>query len=540
MLGSSSSIAGRGTGTGGGDRRAPYRFLVPAPPPDPVHRGRLVDMVDRGVAGPLTVVTAPAGSGKTALLVSWAAEASAGRSACWFTMRPGDEDPRLFWSLLSDGLRRHGLQSGSEAGRQGPAQVEAQLLPAHEPVVLVLDRADALGATSVGRDLGDLVRRSDGGLRLVVLSRTEPALKLHLSRLAGGLTEIHADAMAFTRSETARFLHVAGLHLPPQQLAELHERTGGWSVGLRFAALALEGRPAGVRTVDELCGGAGDVADYLASELLDEYAPRQREALLRCSVVERLDAGLAEALTGETDGRDFLADLSRGNVLGGAVANRPGQYELQPMFREFLRSRLDLEHPGLATELHARAAERFTADGRLLDSARHAYLAGVPERATRLLDVKGMVELLVGPEGARLATAFAGRAREGGDVAGAVVGAVTALLLGDDERCARQLDGADLAAGRGEASPGDPVALAAVQAFLDERREDPDVALASVDAALAELPTPSAPEHDALRSALLICRARVLLRRGSLGCARYAAQQALTLAQGSRSHGLLA
>ncbi|MGJ7440942.1 LuxR C-terminal-related transcriptional regulator [Aquipuribacter sp. MA13-6] len=542
---STRSTADRVAGTQDPDGPTPCRFVVPVPHPRAVARGRLVDLVEGGVAGALTVVTAPAGSGKTALLASWAAGSAARERTCWYTLQPGDEQPRRFWSTLSEGLRRHGLPSGpGPRGDRGPrdlaADVEAQLLSAREPVVLVLDRVDGLGASTVGRDLADLARRCEHALRLVVLSRADPALQLHLFRLAGELTEIRADALAFTRSETARLLHGAGVHLPPPQLEELHERTAGWPVGLRFAAMALEGRATGGQTGHDLTGAVGDVAEYLASEVLDTHGPRLREVLLRCSVVERLDPGLVETLTGAPDGRRLIEDLSQGNVLGRTVPDRPGRYQLQPLFREFLRARLALEHPGLAAELHALAAARLAADGRLLDSARHACLAGVPERATGRLGVQGLVQLLVGPEGARLATAYAGRAQEAGDVAGVVVGAATALLLGDDDRCARQLDEADVAAGTGASSPRDAVAVAAVRAFLDERRREPDVALASVDAALAAIPTPATPEHDPLRSALLTCRARVLLRRGSLRCARQASQEGLGLAQAAQSHGLLA
>src|SRR5215475_1208293 len=270
-----------------------------------------------GQAGRVTVVSAPAGSGKTFLLRSWIAEAGLADSAAWVLV-PGEErDPQRFWIGVADALRD--TVSGSALVRpltaapdlDGWAVVErllADLGSLTDRVWLVIDDVHELASTEALRQLELLVLRAPPELRLVLATRHDVRLGLHRLRLEGELTEIRAGDLRFTMAEARALFEAAGVRLADEAVALLHGRTEGWAAGLRLAALSLSGHPDPDRFAAEFCGSERTVAEYLLAEVLERQSEQVRRLLLRTSVAERVSGELADLLTGASGGERVLQE----------------------------------------------------------------------------------------------------------------------------------------------------------------------------------------------------------------------------------------
>ncbi|WP_422774651.1 LuxR C-terminal-related transcriptional regulator [Plantactinospora sp. WMMC1484] len=360
-------------------------------------RPRLFDLLDRGTAGPLTLVSASAGWGKTVLLSSWcrARNGPDGRAGngqdpvAWLSLEPGDGGARL-WSYLYAALRP--AVGGPEPDARtepdpgyGLESFADQLARRPRPVTLILDDLHQVDDPEVSSGLEFLLRHTAGRLRLVIGCRTDPGLALHRWRLSGELTEIRAADLAFRPDEVADLFSAYGEPLPPEQTRGLVSRTEGWPAGLRFAALALPGHPDPARFVDEFTGEHPDVADYLTEELLTGLSGDAREALCRASLVAGFSADLLGALTGRTDGVRVVSEVDR---LGGFViplGGRPAGYRCHPMLGELLRADLARRPVEQVAELHRRAASWFTANGLPAEALRHALAAADRAYATDVL-----------------------------------------------------------------------------------------------------------------------------------------------------------
>jgi LuxR family maltose regulon positive regulatory protein len=511
-------------------------------------RQRLLDEVDLGVEGPLTLVSAPAGSGKTVLLDTWSALDRSGRPVVRAVLQAGDERPARFWSRVLDAVRDSGLEPSPTAvpdqGAVPPAhQVARAVRAAGTPVVLVLDGADRL-AGEVGDDLSDLLEACGGDLRLVLVCRSDPGLPLHLYRLHGSVTEVRADSLAFTEDETAQLVRLLGLDLRAAEVTRLHACCRGWAGGLRLAAVELEHEdPATV--VKDLGRDGGDVSRYLASQVLDTHPAAVRELLLRSSVADRLDAGLLAELTGSPEAQQDLERLLHGNVLVERLPDGRG-HRYHPLFAQLLRARLAVEHPGDVTRLHLAAASWAVRNGHLLESAGYCAAAGAwSDAAGHLVDDLGVGALLRGPDHERLSTLFRAMPSDETGAAAAVVRAALAVGVGDLDGCRDELDRATAAlAGEPEGRRrGVEIAVTALRALLAEGRGDVDGALecaTETQELLSSARRSAVFSHPELASLAHACRGRMLLRRGELLAARTELGEAAVLAEQAPSDVLLA
>ncbi|MFI6266082.1 LuxR C-terminal-related transcriptional regulator [Micromonospora sp. NPDC051006] len=385
------------------------RLTPPAPPEPVVARPRLLRRLDAGSAGPVTLVRAPAGWGKTTLLVSWIrlVDAGAGEGAevrpdgsvddrarpapAWVSVESGDDGDRL-WSYLAAALRATAdplsLAAAPVPDRPPrPDQLEllaAALAARERPVLLVLDDLHRVTDPAALAGLEFLLRHADQRLRLIVGARAGLPLAVHRLRLAGELTEIGPDELAFTDDEVADLLSAHGVQLPGTALRRLRERTGGWPAALRFAALALRRQPDPARWVAQYGGDQPEIAGYLHEEVLAAVDPPARELLRRTALAETVCADLADALTGGSDAERTLADLAGDGGLLSRDDSRPPWYRCHPLLTDLLRAELARLPGEELRELHLRAAGWYADNGRPAEGLRHALAAGRWDRATEL------------------------------------------------------------------------------------------------------------------------------------------------------------
>lgn len=385
-----------------GDPYLRTRFAVPARPETFLRRERLISHLDQGLRTPLTMVNGAAGAGKTLLLADWAADRDT--PLAWFTTDAADQGPGMFWAYLLEALRTADVTlppgGGSPAdASQVPqtllARLAAELSGRDRPVTLVLDEYDRVTDPEIAEQLEFVLHHAGNGLRLILVTRTEPLLPLHRYRAAGDLTEIRGAELAFTPEEAAALIALHGLRLPVDAATALVERTRGWAAGLRLCALAAQESPDPERYLKEFEADRSTVADFLLAEVLKRQSPEIQDLLLRVSVLERFGPELANALTGRSDAGPLLAGLHRDNAFVEHLGH--DRYRLHPLFGEILRAHLRVREPGLEPELHRRAARWLRRSGSLTETLGHGAAAGDWEfTAGALIDDLAIGQLFTG------------------------------------------------------------------------------------------------------------------------------------------------
>ena len=347
-----------------------------------------------GASARVTVVSAPAGSGKTVLLRSWIGEAGLEESAAWVPVGPGETDPQQFWLSVLGALRR--TSAGSALVRavtaapdlDGWAIVERllkDLAPLADRTWLVLDDAHELGSDEARRQLELLVMRAPDPLRFVLATRHDLRLGLHRLRLEGELTELRAADLRFSLAEARELLAAAGVELSGPALAMLYERAEGWAAGLRLAALSLAGHPDPERFAAEFSGCERTVAEYLLAEVLERQGEEVRRLLLRTCLVERVSGELADALTGGSGGDRILQDLEAANAFVVALDAARSCFRYHRLFAGLLQLELRRTASDEVSELHRMAAGWYAGNGFPVEAVRHAQGAKDWGLASRLL-----------------------------------------------------------------------------------------------------------------------------------------------------------
>ena len=379
------------------DPRLQTKLLVPRPRARAVARPRLGALLARGLQTRLTLVSAPAGFGKTTLLSAWLADRGGGRPTAWVSLDERDQDASTFWTyvLLAVDRAAPGTASAAlallQSGRAGIDSVltvllnELSVLPGD--LTLVLDDYHLAEGSDIQPGVGFLLEHLPAQVNLVISTRADPALPLSRLRARGELVEVRAADLRFTTPEATAYLNeVSTLGLAPGDVAALETRTEGWVAALQLAALSLQGRDDPARFIDGFAGDDRFVVDYLADEVLDRQPDHLRRFLLESSVLDRMTGPLCDAVTGRTDGRATLAALERQNLFVVPLDDNRRWYRYHHLFAEVLRARLLDERPGEVAGLHRRASAWYDAAGDPEAAVDHALSSGNTGLAADLVE----------------------------------------------------------------------------------------------------------------------------------------------------------
>ncbi len=389
------------------------KLFTPTPRRQLVARPRLLEQLDGTLdaGNRLTVISAPAGFGKTTLVSDWLSQRVASTiptRVAWLSLDDGDNDLTRFLTHVVAALRGMALGVDEAVLESIDATSTSAALTAlvndvtragvdapETQWILVLDDYHAIVAPAVHEAVTFLLDHLPAQLHLVVATRSDPPLPLAKLRTRGQLTEVRAADLRFTRAEALDFFNrVMGLDLSAADVQALDDRTEGWAAGLQLAALSLRGisgrEVAGF--IEEFTGSNRFVIDYLADEVLARQPADVRDFLLRTAVLDHLTGPLCDAVTGSADGARTLADLDRGNLFLVPLDTQRSWYRYHHLFADVLRARLLAEHPDEVPDLHRLASDWYSSHDLVADAVRHALAAEDFDRAARLME-EGLSEM---------------------------------------------------------------------------------------------------------------------------------------------------
>jgi LuxR family maltose regulon positive regulatory protein len=362
-----------------------------------VSRPRLVERLQTGLPGTLTLISAPAGYGKTTLMSEWRAGVGCDYSIAWLSLDIDDNDSTSFLTYIIAALAT--LKPGFGETALGLLQ-SSQPLPSRviltslinelgefdKTFFLVLDDYHVITHPSIHEAVTYLLDHLPSQMHLVILTRADPPLPLSRLRARNQLAEIRAADLRFTVEEAAAFLNqIMGLSLSAEQVGALEQRTEGWVTGLQLAALSMQSRDDLQSFVLAFTGSHHYIVDYLADEVLSSQPEPVREFLLRTSILDRLTAPLCDALTDRTDGQTTLEKLEQTNLFLIPLDDEQHWYRYHHLFREVLRKRLEQIYPDAIPELHRKAAA-WCEQNHLIESAvEHTIIVKDYDQVVRLL-----------------------------------------------------------------------------------------------------------------------------------------------------------
>lgn len=375
------------------------KLLVPAVRRSLVARPRLGELLARGATARLTLLSAPAGFGKTTLLSAWLANAAGRkRSVAWLSLDETDRRPAIFWAYVVSALQRVVPDAGAGVLpllQSGPPPIDAllatvvnELAKAPGDVDLVLDDYHLVDDEAIHAGVAFLLEHLPPRVHLVISTRVDPPLPLARLRARGELVELRAADLRFTLDEAAAYLtEVAGLDLPASDVAALEGRTEGWIAALQLAALSLQGRADAAGFIAGFAGDDRYIVDYLVEEVLARQPEPVRAFLVRTCILGRLSGPLCDAVTGGSGGKAMLETLDRANLFLLRLDDNRQWYRYHHLFADVLYTRLLDEHPDLVAELHRRASHWYEQNDEQATAVRHALVAGDVERAAGLVEL---------------------------------------------------------------------------------------------------------------------------------------------------------
>jgi LuxR family maltose regulon positive regulatory protein len=373
--------------------RANLRKPAPAAP-RLIQRGELLAALDRAAQARVTLVSAPAGSGKTSLLRAWADGPGQAYRLAVVQVQRGQQDSQQFWLAVLGAIRQASGTPGE--GEQLAAtpdfnpeaiadRVRSELGEHGDRTFLIIDDLHELTSPEALTQLTRLLERLPPHVHAILATRRNLPLRLHKLRLAGELAEIRTADFRFTPRETREFLEASGIALSEASAAKLHQRTEGWAAGLRLAAISLASSPDPERFVAEFSGSSRTVAEYLLAEMLECQPAEVQQLLLRTSLLDRVNGELADLLTGHRGSEGILLDLEDANAFVVSLDPARTWFRYHHLFADLLRLELRRRLPEEVPGLQRLAAAWFLQHGEIVDAVRHTQAAGDWSDAARLL-----------------------------------------------------------------------------------------------------------------------------------------------------------
>ncbi len=375
------------------------KLYAPRRPNGLVSRPHLTDRVQRGIQSKLTLISAPAGFGKSALLADWLGVAPAeGSVTAWLSLDPGDNHPVEFWTHMIAALRTVvsaiGAKTLSLLGSPdqpiqnvlAPLLNELTALP-HD-LALVLDDYHTVDSPAIQAGMAFLLEHLPPRVHLVIATRADPALPLARLRARGDLVELRAVDLRFTPDEASAFLNgVMTLGLTAHEVAVLEGRTEGWIAAIQLAGLSMQGRDDIAGFIARFAGDDRYIVDYLVEEVLQRQPEQVRTFLLETSILSRLNGPLSDAVTGQGGGKAMLEAFERGNLLLIPLDDRRDWYRYHHLFADVLQAHLRDERPEHVAELHRRATEWYEQQGERAEAISHAMAGKDFARAADLVEL---------------------------------------------------------------------------------------------------------------------------------------------------------
>jgi len=364
----------------------------------------------QGFSARLTLVSAPAGFGKTTLASAWFAQLAAFNpqlsedNTTWLSLDESDNDPVRFLAYLIAALQTAvpGLGQAAMRDLQSPQPPVSETILTSlindisqhdQPIILVLDDYHVITAAAVHQALAFVLEHLPPLLHLVITTRSDPPLPISRLRAHGQIVEIRANDLRFTIDEARLFFsQVMGLPLSVEETATLEQRTEGWIAGLQLAALSMQGRDDMSDFITDFAGSHRLILDYLTDEVLERRPKGTRNFLLQTSILERLCGPLCDAVTGRHDGQATLELLEQANLFLIPLDEKRFWYRYHHLFADVLRKRLNQvsasQTNGLVTtaDLHHRASDWFEGEGFIDEAIHHALAAQDVERAVALVE----------------------------------------------------------------------------------------------------------------------------------------------------------
>ena len=375
------------------------KLRVPSPRPEQVPRPRLLAMLEEGLDCRVTLVSAPAGYGKTILLSQWLRSRAADGDFAWVSLDEQDDDPIRLWRHVVEALGRGAL--GEESGGAvlaalsvAGAKVSVTVLPmlinelgeVRRRVLLVLDDYQFAAGEGCHESMGFFVEHLPENVHLVLATRTDPPFHLGRLRARGELNEVRTEHLAFTEQEVVSLLNERlQLHLGPEDLAVLLDRTEGWPAGIYLAVLSLEGKEDVHDAIASFGGSNRYILDLLGEEVLARLPEDERLFMLETSVLGKMTGPLCDAVVGGEGSGALLERLARSNLFVVPLDDHGGWYRYHHLFAELLIYELKGRRPDLLPVLNARASAWFEKEGMFESAIRHAIAAADHERTGTLI-----------------------------------------------------------------------------------------------------------------------------------------------------------
>src|SRR5260221_1226518 len=349
-----------------------------------VPRPHMVEMLEQGRRRALTLISAPAGSGKTTILSSWLRDAEF--LVAWLSLDSHDNDLQRFWTyvLAALGRLRPSIIKNAQKvykptlSRQSPPIEDLltalinDLVDLEDDIVLIFDDYHEIVTTSIHASLAFLLDHLPARLHLFIATRSDPLFSLARLRISNQLGEIRTTDLRFSREEAAIFLNtIMRLHLTAEEIAILEARTEGWVAGLQLAGLSMQRQRDRSDFLAAFAGSHHALVNYLAEEVLQKQPEQVQQFLLHTSLLDRLSTSLCQEMIGDANSRAMLSRLERANLFIVALDDEHAWYRYHQIFADFLRTRLQQSQPGFVSTLHHRAAHWYQRHGYYEDAMSH-------------------------------------------------------------------------------------------------------------------------------------------------------------------------